>query len=122
VKRKHRITRSIDIKRVRRLGKSYAHPFVVLTVLSSELENTRAGVVAGKSIGNAIKRNRAKRRLRAIFQELLPFFQKPSDVILIAREPINQAAFHDLRIALIKLLTQAQLIDMEANDSGRSTD
>jgi ribonuclease P protein component len=67
VQRNFRLTRSEDFKRVRRDGKSYAHPLVVLIALNSENNEhsrVRVGVAAGKSVGTAVIRNRTKRLLR----------------------------------------------------------
>ena len=121
MKHEFRITRSIDIKRVRRFGRSYTHPFVVLTVLQAESEISRVGFIAGKSVGNAVKRNRAKRQLRAILGKYLPFFQKSADVLLIAREPIQAAAFTDIEKAVRQLLFRAELLNLETYDTGRPT-
>ncbi|MEM9600227.1 MAG: ribonuclease P protein component [Pseudomonadota bacterium] len=47
----------------------------------------RYGVTATKRIGNAVTRNRAKRRLRVLAQELLPEFGLSGhDYVLIARD------------------------------------
>ena len=78
MQRSFRLTRSEDFKRVRRDGKSYAHPLVVLIVLNSENNDqpraraVRVGVAAGKSVGTAVYRNRAKRLLREAMRTLLP--------------------------------------------------
>jgi ribonuclease P protein component len=46
----------------------------------------RIGFTASKKIGNAVVRNRAKRRLRAVAQELLPLLGRPGhDYVLVAR-------------------------------------
>lgn len=46
----------------------------------------RIGVTASKKIGNAVARNRAKRRLRAAARELLPLLGKQGhDYVLVAR-------------------------------------
>jgi ribonuclease P protein component len=119
VKRKFRITRSIDFKRVRRQGKSYAHPLFVL--VSFRNENTRVGFITGKKIGNAVTRNRKKRQLRAIFSDFLPYFLKQSEIIVIAREPVQRASFDEMRNAIKQLLIKAELIDLEEYDPGRST-
>jgi hypothetical protein len=58
VKRRFRLTRSTDFKRVRRIGRSYAHPLVVLIVASNEIQQARIGIVAGKTVGMAVERNR----------------------------------------------------------------
>lgn len=46
----------------------------------------RIGFTASKKIGNAVFRNRAKRRLRAIARDLLPRLARPGwDYVLVAR-------------------------------------
>jgi ribonuclease P protein component len=110
VKRCFRLTRSTDIKRVRRFGKSYAHPLVVLYVLKSDLPETHVGVSAGVAVGNAVKRNRAKRLLRAAMSDLIPVIVPGSDLLLIARSPLAAANVFQAREALSVLLKRAGLL------------
>jgi ribonuclease P protein component len=109
VKRSFRLTRSTDIKRVRRSGKSYAHPLVVLYALKAEVPGTHVGVSAGLAVGNAVKRNRAKRLLRAAMNELIPEIIPGIDLLLIARSPLAAANVHQAREALSTLLKRAGL-------------
>jgi ribonuclease P protein component len=110
VKRSFRLTRSTDIKRVRRSGKSYAHPLVVLYVLKSDGSETHVGVSAGLAVGNAVKRNRAKRLLRAAMSELIPVTIPGSDLLLIARSPLAAANVFQAREALLNLLKRAGVL------------
>ncbi|HEX7620766.1 MAG TPA: ribonuclease P protein component [Anaerolineales bacterium] len=110
MKRSFRLTRSTDIKRVRRSGKSYAHPLVVLYVLKSDVPETHVGVSAGVAVGNAVKRNRAKRLLRAAMSELIPVMVPGSDLLLIARSPLAAANVFQAREALSILLNRAGLL------------
>jgi ribonuclease P protein component len=95
---------------VRQFGLSYAHPFIVLIVHQNEAENQRCGIVAGKSCGNAIQRNRAKRRIRAIVNELMPLIQPGWDVLFIARRPINSVKYDELQNSIMMLLRKANVI------------
>ena len=110
MKQRFRLTRSTDFKRVRRSGKSYAHPLVVLYALKSDLAGVRVGVSAGLAVGNAVKRNRAKRLLRAVMNELLPQMLPGSDLLLIARSPLPESDFQKTRAALSALLERAGLL------------
>ena len=110
VKRCFRLTRSTDFKRVRRSGKSYAHPLVVLYALQSEKPDLRVGVSAGLAVGNAVKRNRAKRLLRAAMNELIPLTGTGSDLLLIARSPLAKSDLPHTLAALTNVLERAGLL------------
>jgi ribonuclease P protein component len=110
VKRCFRLTRSTDFKRVRRSGSSYAHPLVVLYVLKSDQVGVRVGVSAGLAVGNAVKRNRAKRLLRAAMNGLFEQTVLGSDLLLIARSPLPDADLLQTRAALSNLLKRAGLL------------
>ena len=66
----------------------------------------RVGFTASKKIGNAVLRNRAKRRLRALVREVLPPLANPGwDYVLVARPEATvtrdfAALRDDLRAAL----------------------
>ncbi len=109
--RDFRLTQSTDFKRVRRSGKSYAHPLVVLVVLPSEGERTRFGVTAGKSVGKAVQRNRAKRLIREAMRPLLPEIKPGWMAVLIARNPILTAEFTEIQGCLKRLFTRANMLE-----------
>jgi ribonuclease P protein component len=110
VKRRFRLTRSTDFKRVRRAGKSYAHPLIVLYAIKSDEPSVRVGVSTGLAVGNAVKRNRAKRLLRAAMNELLPRTVSGSDLLLVARSPLPESNLQQTREALASLLEHAGLL------------
>jgi len=110
VQRNFRLTRSEDFKRVRRDGKSYAHPLVVLIVQNNDQPRVRVGVAAGKSVGTAVIRNRAKRLLREAMRALIPSIALGSDLILIARPALASATLADTQLALLNLLQRAKIL------------
>ena len=132
MQRKFRLTRSEDFKRVRRSGKSYAHPLVVLIVQthdkrsspvdkpntpqsgSADKQNNpidqprvKVGVAAGRTVGTAVYRNRAKRLLREAMRPLLSSITPGLDLILIARPGLVTASLEETRQALLILLQRA---------------
>ena len=108
--RNFRLTGSTDFKRVRRSGKSYAHPLLVLVVLPATERQIRFGIIAGRSVGKAVQRNRAKRMLREALRSLLPTIQPGWNVILIARKPILTAKLTVIQETLRQLFAKAELI------------
>lgn len=125
MQRSFRLTRSEDFKRVRRDGKSYAHPLVVLIVQATEQPRIRVGVAAGKAVGTAVYRNRAKRLLREAMRMLLPDLAlrhdsatpdsaSGADLILIARPALVSATLTDTRTALLHLLQRARLLHSQS--------
>ena len=112
MKRCFRLTRSTDFKRVRRSGKSYAHPLVVLYMLKSDQAGVLVGVSAGLGVGNAVKRNRAKRLLRAAMSELIAYTAPGSEILLIARSPLPASDLQKTRAALSALLKRAGLLSV----------
>jgi ribonuclease P protein component len=123
VQRNFRLTRSEDFKRVRRDGKSYAHPLVVLIALESDNNvqpRVRVGVAAGKTVGTAVYRNRAKRLLREVMRDLMPNITSRLqsaqnnasglDLILIARPALVSATIEDTQRALLNLLQRAKVL------------
>lgn len=109
MQRRFRLTRSTDFKRVRNYGKSFAHPLVVLVVLITTDESFRVGVTAGRSLGGAVQRNRAKRLLREVIRPELLSLKPGRDLMLIARQSLLQAEFSDIKKAVSGLLRRADL-------------
>jgi ribonuclease P protein component len=110
VNRKFRLTQSTEFKRVRRYGKSYAHPLLVLVILPNDEERTRVGVTAGRSIGNAVQRNRAKRLLREALRPILTQIRPGWKIVVISRKPILAATLLDIQTSLRRLLIRANVL------------
>lgn len=116
-----RLTTATDFERVRREGRSHAHPLVVLiahprpaeaaTLTVTHPLPTRIGFAAGKRVGVAVARNRAKRLLReaarARYAQLVPGW----DIIFIARAPVVQCKLAETQIAVDQLLERARLLN-----------
>ena len=109
---KFRLSRSEDFKRVRRTGKSFAHPLVVLVAQAGDpsTHRVRVGVAAGKTTGTAVHRNRAKRLLREAMRPMLASLASGWDLVLIARPGLVTATLEETHSALLSLLRRAKII------------
>ena len=93
--------RSTGIRRVFRDGKPVHGKRVVLFVAPG---SGGFALVAGKKIGGAVQRNRARRVLRAALREVAPRGMEGHDIVLVAREAIRDARTQDLIAEMTELL------------------
>ena len=105
--RRHRLTRGSDFARVRKQGRSWAHPLVILAADRNEAGQTRFGFVVGRRIGNAVVRNRIRRQLREVVRHHLDEVPAGWDMVLLAREPIREARFAEIEHAVVQSLRRA---------------
>ena len=83
----------------------------MLIVRENQQEEVRIGIAAGRSLGKAVQRNRAKRRIRAAVHPLLSLLQPGNDLIWIARKPMLEAPFSQIQQAMLILLQRANLLN-----------
>jgi ribonuclease P protein component len=83
----------------------------VLIVLSNEIKISRVGIIAGKSLGNAVDRNRIKRQLRACMTSILSEVQGYWDIVLIPRPAVIGSDFSALEKSLRNVLHRSGLIE-----------
>jgi len=67
------------------------------------------GFTATKKIGNAVKRNRAKRRMRALFCEFSSSLQDGT-YVFVAKQPLIDAPYEQLREEFRKVLRYAKAL------------
>jgi ribonuclease P protein component len=110
-----RMSNSADFRQTVRHGVRVGRPTLVVHAQASPTEGVRVGFVVSKTVGNAVTRNRVKRRLRHLSRAALP--ATPAGVALVVRALPRAAVApaelpNDLQAAwakaLQRLLKQAQ--------------
>lgn len=110
MKRRYRVRANRRFQEIRKHGRAYTHPLVVLCVLPNQLPYSRFGFSVSSRIGGAVVRNRIKRQLREAMRLRMATIQPGWDVVLIARNPIRSADYREMDAACARLLRRAHLL------------
>jgi ribonuclease P protein component len=105
-----RLTRTRDFAAIREQGRSWTSRCLILAIrLRPENLSPHAGFTTTKRLGNAVVRNRVRRRLRMIVRHFFPRLQGTHDIVTIAKFPAVNADFATLHQEWEKLATRAGL-------------
>ncbi|HKP24935.1 MAG TPA: ribonuclease P protein component [Dongiaceae bacterium] len=80
---------------------------------AARLEPVRVGFTASRKVGNAVARNRARRRLRAVAREVLGHAEPGNDFVLIARPATVDRDYQALVTDLVAGLKRLKLYRSE---------
>ena len=92
---------SPDVRRVLDDGRPLRGSRVILFLAPG---SGRSAFVAGRRVGGAVERNRARRILREAWREVAPEAEDRNDVVLVARAGIRGARTQDLVGEMTELL------------------
>lgn len=107
MQRRHRLTESKRFSQIHQEGISAVNRLLVIRALPNGLEYSRFGFVVSKRIGNAVTRNRIKRKLRESVRQTS--VKGGWDAVFIARRGADNAEFLQLKQATSNLLRRTKL-------------
>ena len=109
----HRLRSATDFAAVRRDGVAYRGRCCLLLALPRAGEPTRVGFIASRrGVGGAVRRNRARRRLREIVRRR--WSRVPPEgylLVFVASQPVLTAAHQDLATEVETLLAHAGALE-----------
>ena len=111
LKKKYRLRKNKDFQAVYKGKNAVATSAVVLYIRDNAMGGLpRLGFSVSKKLGNAVVRNRCRRRLREAARTLLPEMRGGADYVFIARAPMKNAGFSGLRKDIRYLLKRKNAI------------
>lgn len=87
-----------------RRGVAYRGKFLAVHAFPNEVGNARLGLSVSKKVGNAVLRNRTRRRVKELFRSHLAEVPGNLDVVVSARPGAGGATSEDLGRDLLKAL------------------
>lgn len=90
-------------------GRSAASPTVALYVRPNQSQRSRLGLTVGSKVGNAVKRNRVRRRLREIYRTHEGEMKPGWDMVVVARTRAAFVPYAELRRDFLRLLDKLEV-------------
>lgn len=100
MKKSYRVKSDKDFQAIFQSGQSVANRKFVVYSLDKQHPHFRAGISVSKKLGNAVKRNTIKRRIRHCLMELAPDLRQ-LDFVIIARKGVEELDYQGIKANLI---------------------
>jgi ribonuclease P protein component len=92
------ITRTLDDGRKKRIG-----TYCTVVYTPNKLDRVRLGIIASKKIGNAVVRNKAKRKIREVFREIKSRINPAMDIVIISGKDLVLLPFSTLEQRILQV-------------------
>ncbi len=90
------IKKNRDFRKLYNKGKYIASQNVVTYAIKNKINRTRIGITTSKKTGNAVKRNRSRRVIRAAYFNLKPFVKKGFDIVFVSRQKTSEVKMQEV--------------------------
>jgi len=108
MKRAYRLRRPDQFQRVRRQGRNWGSSLLTLNAAANRRRVSRCGFVAGKRVGKAVERNRARRRVREAVRLVYDQIAPGWDLVFVIRSSaLATIEWTQLQAAVEQLLRRA---------------
>ena len=106
MKKMYIVKHQYDFDRIIKQGKKKKNDIFIIYSENNNLKYARYGISVGKKLGNAVYRNKKKRQLRSIIDNLEKDYVKTKDYIIILREKGKQLDYQELNKKLKSLIIE----------------
>ena len=103
-----------EFRRLYQKGKSAVGGGMVVYCRKNRLGHNRLGLTASVKLGQAVVRNRARRRLREVYRLNAAALCQGYDIILVARSRTATASWKELNSTFLRLCKKLELLEQEA--------
>ena len=104
MKKKYIVKNSRDFEKIIKEGKCKKNQSFIIHSKQNELEYDKYGISVSKKLGNAVFRNKYKRKLRSIIDNYKKDYVNHKDYIIILRKEAISMSFKELEESFIQLM------------------
>ena len=103
------VKKNSDFRRIYAKGKSFVTPYLVVYCRKNRSDVNRVGFTVSAKLGNAVCRNRTRRRLREVYRLNSSCLAPGHDIILVARSRAVNAEYAALNEAFLECCRNLEL-------------
>lgn len=98
-----------EFQRIYKKGKSFANKYLIVFCMENKMNINRVGFVTTKKLGNSVKRNKYKRRLKESYRLNSYKLKNGYDMIFLFRKDIPELKYKDINSALNHIISVSGL-------------
>jgi len=110
MEKRYKLRKNMEFKKVYSGGKNFWNRNLILYIRKNKLEESRFGVTITKKIGNAVVRNKIKRRIKEIYRLNMYRIKDGYDLIFIPKKNVVDISYKELESALIHILKLSNML------------
>ncbi len=107
------LKKNYEFHRLYSKGKSAATPFLVIYARQTKHPGNRIGFTVSTKLGNAVKRNRVRRRLREIYRLHETQIVPGTELVVVARGRAVTASYRQMETAFLSVCKKLGLLTEE---------
>ena len=100
----HRVRKRREYLRVQRRGERIWGRRFIFYFGRPGTGEARLGITVSRKVGNAVTRNRIKRWVREAFRQNREIFNRPVDLVLIAKRDIEDFSYANIEAELVEVV------------------
>ena len=100
----NRIKASQDFAQAIKKGRTYRSKSFIIHILKTNNSYARVGLSVSTKVGNAVVRNRVKRQIRSMCDEVIDYSTNTFDLVIIAKKDFLDLSYQDNKSQLSDLL------------------
>lgn len=111
LRREYSLRRNKEFRYVYKRGRSVSDRNLTLVYVVTKTPHLKVGFSVSKKMGNSVKRNRLKRRMKEAFFSMLDAVSQKCLLVFVPREAAREAEYNDLLQSMGALLKKAGLVE-----------
>ena len=102
-----------EFRRLYNRGNSAVSPYFAIYCRKTGRDYSRLGITTGVKLGNAVKRNFVRRRIRALYRTNEAGLQPGYDIVVVARVRAAHSRYRELERSLLSLADKLGMLRKE---------